>query len=360
MQNFTSDRKLLLDAVNKAIPRFPPHEREYLTDFDTLRQMVVSLSQLPGRKNVLWFSGGSTIFLNPNAIEFENDAAWRDLYDQLDQERIAIYPIDARGLIFPDLPVERQHMAMNSVAQATGGQAFYSSNGLKEITEHLLESDDSFYTLTYSPRNLQFDNKWHKVRVAVEGASYHLSYRRGYFADGSVREKDKTTRPRTRLLRNGQKLEVSELRDRPIIFRASVLPASDAAVANLDKTSGSLPLPQPKKGSVPFLIHYMVPVDALTMRTVEGEHEVILGIVAIGLNRDGSMVEHKAYQITMTLPRDVLYRSPELPVTADQEVDLSKDDKFLHLGVWDAVSGRFGNIDIPLEVPQPGKGPSQN
>jgi hypothetical protein len=247
-------------------------------------------------------------------------------------------------------------MAMDSVAQATGGQAFYNSNGLQEITEHLLESDDSFYTLTYSPRNLQFDNKWHKVHVAVDGASYRLSYRSGYFADGSVREGDQTTRPRTRLLANGEKLEVSELRDRPIIFRASVLPASDPAVANLDKTSGSLPLPEPKKGSVPFLIHYMVPIDALTMRTVDGQHTVMWGIAAIGLNGDGSTVEHKAYQMTMTLPKDVLYRSPELPVTMDQQIDLSKDDKFLHLGVWDAVSGRFGTIDIPLEVSPPDKG----
>src|ERR1700742_4962380 len=58
VQPFTSDRKLLLDAVHKAIPRFPPRRRELLTDFDTLHQVAVSLRQLPGRKNVLWFSGG--------------------------------------------------------------------------------------------------------------------------------------------------------------------------------------------------------------------------------------------------------------------------------------------------------------
>jgi VWFA-related protein len=359
VQNFTSDRKLLLDAVHKAIPRFPPHGREYLSDFDTLRQLVVSFRQLPGRKNVLWFSGGSTRFLIPDAIPLQDDAAWRDLYDQLDQERIAIYPIDARGLMVVDLngamTLGEQHMAMDDVAQATGGKAFYNNNGLTEITEHLLDSDSSFYTLTYSPHDLYFDNKWHKVRVEVDGASYHLSYRSGYFADGSVREKDQPDRPRTRLLRNGEKLQVSELRDRPLIFRASVLPASDPAFANLDEGSGSLPLPPPQKGSIPFLIHYTVPIYALTMRVVEGKHKITLGVAAIGLDRDGSVVEHKAEQITMTLPEDILRRSPDLPVTAYQQIYLSKDDKFLHLGIWDAVSGRFGNIEIPLEIPEPGK-----
>jgi VWFA-related protein len=360
VQNFTSDRKLRLDALHKAIPRFPPLGREYLTDFDTLHQIAASLSQLPGRKNVLWFSGGSTHILLPDAIPVQNDAAWRDLYDELDQERIAVYPIDARGLIFGGIELAAQHLAMNYVGQATGGQAFYNNNGLKEITEHLLDADGSFYTLTYSPRNLDFDNKWHKVRVEVEGASYHLSYRSGYFADGSVREKDQTTGPRTRLLRNGEKLQVSELRDRPIIFRASVLPASDPAVANLDEGSGSLPLPPPQKGSVPFLIRYTVPIYAVTIRVIDGKHKITLGVAAIGLDRDGSTVEHKAEQLTMTLPEDILRRSPDLPVTVDQQINLSEDDKFLHLGIWDAVNGRFGNIEIPIEVPKKGKQPEAN
>jgi VWFA-related protein len=357
VQIFTSDHKLLLDAVHKAIPRFPPHEREYLTDFNTLRQLALSLSQLPGRKNVLWFSGGSTSFLLPDALPVE-DGAWRSLYDDLDQERIAIYPIDARGL-FADTTAQmvaaQQHLVMSAVAQATGGQAYFYNNGLEEITDHLLKSDDSFYTLTYSPDDLHSDNKWHKVRVEVDGSPYQLSYRRGYFADGSARQKDPPGRARTRLLWNGEKLEVSELRDRPIIFQAKVVPTSDSAIANFDSGSGSLPLPQAKKGSVPFRIRYTLPINALTIRDVDGTHKIVLGVNAIGLDRDGTMIEHKAEEITMTLPADIRHRSPTLPIMVDQEIDLSKDDQFLHLGVWDTASGRSGSIDTPLEVPNPAK-----
>ena len=57
----------------------------------------------------------------------------------------------------------------------------------------------------------------------------------------------------------------------------------------------------------------------------------------------------------MTLPEDILRRSPDLPVTAYQRIYLSKDDKFLHLGIWDAANGRFGNIEVPIEVPELGK-----
>ncbi len=367
VQNFTSDRKLLLAAVHKAIPRFTPLNSEYMNDFDTLQQMALALSQFRGRKNVLWFSGGSAErTLIPDAIPLQNDAAWRDLYDELDQERIAIYPIDARGLMVILRPavllaLVTQHLVMNEQAQATGGQAFYDNNGLKEITEHLLNSDVSFYTLTYSPHDLRFDNKWHKIRVAADGGPYHLSYRTGYFADGSVREKDEPAKPRTRLLANGEKLEVTEAKTRqPIIFQASVLPASDPSLASLDKPSGSLSKPPAKKGSVPYSIRYTLPIGAVSVRTVNGKHQIVFGVAAMALNRDGYLMEHSAEQVTMVLKEDVFQRSPNLPITLDQQINLAKDDKFLHLGVWDTVSGRFGSIQIPLEIPKHQQAGSKN
>jgi VWFA-related protein len=354
VQNFTSDRKLLLNAVHKAIPRFPPHGREYLADLDTLHQMAFSLSQVSGRKNVLWFSGGSMRVLLPDAIESQDDAGWRDLYDELNKERIAIYPIDARGLILGGgfFSIAQQHMQMESVARATGGQAFYDNNGLSEITQHLLDSGGSFYSLTYAPRDLHLDNKWHKVSVAVEGGSYQLSYRSGFFDDGSVSEQEKNSGPRTRLLWNGEKLQVSELRDRPIIFQASVQPASYRAIADSNKDSNSSLLPEIKKGSVSVLIRYTVPLDALTIRVIEGKHKISVGVSAIGLDRDGSMVGHRFEQIMMSLPDDILRRRPDLPILMDQRINLSKDEQFLQLGLWDTVSGRFGRIETPIDIPK--------
>jgi hypothetical protein len=352
VQDFTSNRKLLLDAVHKAIPRFLPLGSEYLTDFDTLRQMAGSLSQLPGRKNVLWFSGGSTLFLNSDLIALQNDAAWRSLYDALDQERIAIYPIDARGVIGAAGPVGMQHLAMDEVAQSTGGRALYNNNGLKEITEHLLDSDGSFYTLTYSPRNFHFDNKWHKVRVAVDGASYQLSYRSGYFADGSVRDKHENTSPRAQLLGNGEKLKVNELREHPIIFKAMVLSELEEATADPGKFPGFVPLPSPKKGTIRCIIRYRLPIDAFAVRPVDGKHKIVLGLAAAALSSDGATAERTAEQVRVTLPEDVSFSNPNLRFEVYQQIDLSKGDAYLRLHVWDTVTGRFGSTEDPIDVPK--------
>jgi len=359
VQNFTSDRKLLLAAVHRAIPRFPPLNSQYLSDFDALQQMALALSHLPGRKNVLWFSGGSfEPTLIPDAIPLQNDAAWRDLYDELDQERIAIYPIDARGLMVILRPavlraLVTQHFIMDEQARATGGQAFYDNNGLKEATEHFLGTDTSFYTLIYSPPTLHFDNKWHKIRVAVEGHGYHLSYRTGYFADGSLRNTEQPPKPRTRLLANGEKLEVPALNNHPIIFEARVLPVSDPSYTKLDKPSGFLPAPPTKNGSVPFSIRYTVPIDAFTMKQVDGKHQVVIGVTVIALNRDGSLEEREAQQVTMTFKEEEFLRDPNLPITLEQQLNLAKGVQSLSLGVWDTASGRAGSIQIPLEVSKP-------
>jgi VWFA-related protein len=355
VQNFTSDPKLLLNAVDKAIPRFPPTGREYLTEFDTLNQIAGALSQLPGRKNLLWFSGGSNLFLNTDLVAFQNDEAWRGLYDALDQDRIAVYPIDARGVIGAAGPIGLQHIAMDEVAQSTGGRALYNNNGLKEVTEHLLDEDGSFYTLTYSPHNLRFDNKWHKIRVAVDGASYQLSYRSGYFADGSVGEKTEKASPRAQLLANGEKLEVNELREHPIIFEAHALPEPSEANLNPDKFPGVVPLPPQKGGSVRYMIRYSLPVDDFKVRPTDGKKLIVVGVAAAALSRDGAIAERNAEQIRVTLPEGVAPSNPGLRFEVYQRIDLSKGDAFLRLTVWDTVTGRFGSTEAPVDLPKPGR-----
>ena len=353
VQNFTSDRALLMAALHKAIPRFPPTSREYLSDIDTLRQMATYLSQLPGRKNILWFSGGSTLYLRDDGESYYDSAMWRELYDELEQERIAVYPIDARGLTtYSNISMFAQQSLMNETARATGGQAFYNNNGLKEITDHVLNSDGSFYTLTYSPHDLHFDNKWHKVRMTLNEEGYQLSYRRGYFADGSPggAEQSQKTNVRTRLLPDGEKVQLPAMRSLPIIFQASVRPASDPAVDSAHKLAVSIPAPPPKKGSVPFSISYSLPLDAFTQQTVDGKPKVIFGVAAVVLNRDGRAVDRRAERVTMSLNEDAARLHPNAPLAFDQRLNLKKDDQYLYLAVWDTTSGRLGTLQIPLEV----------
>jgi VWFA-related protein len=362
VQDFTTDRELLLTALQRAIPRIRP-DNTYLTDIETLNQIAGHLSQLPGRKNVLWFNGGSTFHLRGNfdlAI-VDNPAVWRDLYDELEQARIAIYPIDARGLMNLAIHLSSllwaQWAEMNETAKATGGQAFYNSNGLMEITDHLLSSDSSFYTLTYSPHDFRFDNKWHKVRVALNEKGYQLSYRRGYFADGSTGssgQQQKTT-ARTRLLPGGGKVELNGMPNEPIIFQARVLPSSDPAVTSAPKATTSALAPPPRKGAAAFSLRYSLPVNALAQQTIDGKQEVTFRVTAIVIDRYGRAIDSRAEQVTIALNEAAIRNHPDAPLTFDQRLNLKKDDEYLYLAVWDVTSGRLGTLQVPVHVPRPEK-----
>jgi VWFA-related protein len=356
LQDFTADKTLLLAALHKAIPRFPPTGREYLTDLQTMHQLATYLSQLPGRKNVIWFSGGSTYFLRPDSIVPSN-VPWRTLYDELDQGRIALYPVDARGLTVGfDIRMTAQHSVMAEVAHATGGQAFYNNNGLVEAATQVLNRDVSFYTVTYSPQKINYDNKWHKVRIDVKGGPYRLSYRSGYFADGSLGTGERPAKSRTVLKAGGEKADVSpELRNVPIVFQANVLPSSDPALAALPKPSAAIAAGPLKKGEIPFSIRYTMPASSFTIQDIGGEKKVTLGIGAMAFNDNGRPILRKGERVTMALNPQFLSEHPNGSISIDQPIALLKGDEYLYLAVWDMASGRLGTLQIALSVPKPPK-----
>jgi VWFA-related protein len=351
VQDFTTDRRLLIAGLHKAIPRFPPLGREYLSDIDTLRQISTYLSRLPGRKNVLWFSGGSTAFLRPDGAVFQDQAAVRAVYDELEQERIAVYPIDARGLTVHDgQEMIGQHGMMEDAARATGGRAFYNNNGLSQIALHLVNTSGSFYTLTYSPSNFHFDNKWHKVRIKLDGGSYRLSYRQGYFADAQSSSGQKAAQLGATLHDSGGKAE-DELRTNPIIFQAALLPVTDPGLASLQPDAVIAPAPQKKEGRVSLSVRYLLPVDELTGQTVDGKKEFVFRLGAIAINRYGDSTERSFKQVTLSYDQDFFPHRSLAPIVIDQQLKLAKDDEYVFLAVWDVSSGRLGTLQMSLPDP---------
>ncbi len=361
VQSFTSDRNLLLSAVHRALPRFPPRGAIYLNDIDTLQQISNYLGDLPGRKNVLWFSGGSTLYLLPDATRFEDAGAWRRVYDSLEANRIAVYPIDARGLTIVfgigSIIQNAQHSSMSEVAEATGGRAFYNNNGLEQMAAKITSTGGDFYTLTYSPHNYQEDRKWHKVHITLsnDGASYTLSYRRGYFADGVNTNPSRPAGPLTRILAGGNKVtDQPSAHTTPIVFEARVVPTADLA-------SGPEPAPgppngKPKKGAIPYSIHYSVPADDLTLTTdASGKSTMSVVAAAFAFNQGGSIVDRHLQRITVTVNQAKLRLNPHIDIPLDQQLQLAKGEMYLILALVDESSGRTGNLQIAMQVPAPAK-----
>jgi hypothetical protein len=104
---------------------------------------------------VFWFCGsvGGDPF-GPDPTDLSAFGDLRPNFDELEAGRIAVYPIDARGLTV-NAPggLWSQHVLMNDVAEATGGHAIYNQNFLSQATNHLIESSNDFYTLSHTPHD---------------------------------------------------------------------------------------------------------------------------------------------------------------------------------------------------------------
>jgi VWFA-related protein len=352
LQNFTSDHALLLAAIRRAVPHFRSPGAWYTSDLDTLQQMAAYLQQIPGRKNLLWFSSGSNLFLQPDPTDlaFQPDRA--PIYDLLEAERIAIYPIDARGLTVGLRPyMLYQQMQMEQDAQVTGGIAFYNNNGLAQIASRIISNDSSYYTLTYAPQGLRRNGKWHRVKVTLDNPHDHLSYRRGYYDDGqnTLPPPGKT---RTMLRADGSSTQVPTNPGEPIIFQARVLPASVSPLSNAHR-SGAPPAP-PKKGQTAYTIRYSLAASTLQPTSANGNVDIDkVRSAIIAFDHFGSPIARVLEAATFDIPQDELRSQPNAVLDFDQQINLPSGEDNLYIVVWDTTTGRFGTVSLSLDVTKP-------
>lgn len=341
LQDFTADHDLLLTALHKAVPRVPQPGSDRTTEISSLQQITEYLGNLPGRKNVIWFSGGSNLLIRADVGALPFGTNLQPLYDALEQARIAIYPVDVRG---PILGVADQQLLMEDQARATGGKAFLNTNGLEEAAREIVDHSQDFYTLTYVPKQVKFDNSWHNVKVEVVPGRYNVSYRRGYYDDGSGL-KTPTQKPRTRLIANGNTAPEPEKHAEPIIFSAQLISGVTNAAQSV--TGG---ISAPRRGETTYTLHYRVPASAFTQSAGDEGDKVEIAAGLLVSNAFGRTVVRKSEKFTLTFEKDRLQKSPKGMLTFDQPVDLPAGEDSIFVMVWDPRTGRSGTLQVPVTV----------
>jgi hypothetical protein len=159
------------------------------------------------RKNIVWISPGfpSLEPLPGDASEQKNYfEIIRTLSDELLKARISIYTIDPRGVFagsvyanyldnqqfrsyLSSLQVENrlsfQDLALTRLAVQTGGRALWGRNDVdQEITDSIGDGN-TYYTISYSPVNKNFDGMFRKIKVTLpEHPELHARTRDGYYA----------------------------------------------------------------------------------------------------------------------------------------------------------------------------------
>lgn len=341
------------------------------------------LSTFPGRKNLIWFSGSFPLNIFPDesltdpfgpVADFQDDV--RLTTDLLARSRVAVYPVDGRGLFTnPAFSAAQsgvsitarlrtnpgafasanskflnqtaaEHATMDRIAEATGGKAFYNTNGLKEAVEKVAGYGENYYTIAYTPPNQKFDGDYRNIEMKCDQPGVHLEYRNGYFADAPNAQ----THGRKVLPENA--MTVAMMRGGPnatqMLFDVMVLPA-DAPGDTI--TQGTKPDPKLMKPPYrTYTLQYLVDIRGATFSidAEEGRHGS-LEFAAFVYNADGELVNSADNGLKVNIPRDHFAEFAAHGLLARQVIEVPvKGEYFLRVGVHDLPGDRVGAIEIPL------------
>jgi VWFA-related protein len=345
---------------------------------DALGQLARYLAAIPGRKNLIWFSGSFPVGLWLNATERAPVGIPRDDREAVQRTdgllaaaRVAVYPVDLGGLrktsiadasdlgsntlpnIFGDTASQEQG-AMNTIAMETGGRAYTNSNDLKEVAERIIASGSSYYTLTYVPPSearAGQGGEFHRIGVKVTGGKYQLAYRSGYYAEGGsgfASGANGTTSAIAAAAAPGSPPSTQ------ILFRVRVLPEGDpqiqgpipAEVSGMEKPAGS------PSGWRRFVVDLNVNLQDLTfVQEAGGGRRAQLEYVLVAYDSAGKALKSLGRRFDL----DLGAQQPERSQTAQKSVplrlmvDLPAGAVLLRNVVYDPADARTGSLELPIQ-----------
>jgi hypothetical protein len=239
---------------------------------------------------------------------------------------------------------DANYASMDELAKDTGGEAFYGTNNFNEALDRVLNHGTHYYTITYSPTNKSMDGSLRRIEVKVSGGSYHLAYRRGYYA------KDETSAQAAKLNPTGDPLRPLMDHGTPdstaILYTMHVLPANPQPAPGAAMAGSN----QNLKGPVTrYAVKFTVPADNLTLEAApDGVRHGSLEVTLLGYDRDGKPLNWmvRMLQLTVRPERYAVIQASGLSFSL--EIDMPSSDVYLRSGVYDQGSSKAGTLEIPL------------
>ena len=349
------------------------------------REIDRFLSGTPGRKNLIWLAGSfpTGVFPGRSSLDmFDAFAAatsytseLRAVTTQLVLSQIAIYPVDARGLVVgmadaaapgtAESVTERsrnslqsmaaEHIMMDEIAQDSGGRAFYNTNGLTEAISAATRQGTNYYTLSYSPSDRNFNGRYRKIRVKLSKKGYHLSYRRSYFAGDSSAGGDVQRAPVDRLEAVMQRGAPTE---HEILFKVLITPTGTPVAPSseqLDAMKKIEAFAEKKDLSSMKLQRYSLRLAILGSLLTLPDSGRSLHSLRVEFASDAFDTESRRVASGRWLAQNELSRKKYDAIKQDacrlsQEIEVPSNAAWLRLAVKDLASGRIGSLEIPLPV----------
>lgn len=321
---------------------------------DALTQLARALAVLPGRKNLIWISGGFPFDITGDAHRLRRVTASQlpKVAALLAANRIAVYPVDARGVVTMAAdastrsseifaPVQTQSYetlsgqdaenisiveTLNDMAKLTGGRAYINRNDLDSAIADGMRTGASYYSLAYRPVNQNWDGKFRKITVKATRPTLKLLYRSVYYALlDPLSSKQEPDRMISLAMQPNAPVSTQ------LIMKARVVPPQEPGQATVIEMF----------------------IDAHDLTFTEGTEKQKTPLVQfVAVAYDGSGKQSNSFSLGFhpalaPAQMEALLRSG---VGLHRELLLKPGSYQLRLGVMDRLSGRIGTLDVPLTI----------
>ncbi len=370
LQSPTTDKTLLRSALALTVPVMArPVDSSFENAVTELGNIAAYLHAVPGRKAVLWLAGRFPLYEPTNYALNGDDPVRREKEIKaasraLEQARIAVYPIDVRGVLQGGMlpvrvvnvdawandpsqtpksadsesqKVNGQYGAMDGIAEATGGAAFYSNNAIARVMSTAVDISTHFYSLTYRPREYHADGERHTVRITVDGP-YKVTYRTMYFDDSPATPRGEQERHALGAQARKPASVTADVQapangyDAALIFNARVITAGKGGKGETVK------------------IRYLIPTDQLQFDSGTGTGRARFRLAVLAYNAWGDVLSQAMDVIETRYTDDQMKLASRIGTPADQTLQVAKGAQFLLLAVEDLRTEKVGTLQLPLST----------
>lgn len=324
------------------------------------QQIARYLSGLPVRKNLIWFSDNFPISFFPDVRGKapKNQEHVQKTSDMLTAAQVAIYPVSALGVLAdPTFDASKlagsrrelegrlsaNQIAMETIAEETGGRAFYSTNALSDAVKEAVGSGSHYYTLAYSPANDKNDGKFRRIQVSLADSGYKLSYRRGYFADQPGSEaisQEGADDPFVPLIGLGMP-DFDQ-----ILFKVQVVPKNPQPSADAKRAGNNTKLKAP---FMRYEVNFAVALSDIAMGSdANGARSGRVEIMLVAFSPNGQILNFVKKRSNLMMDSKMYEATRQVGMQVHEEIDVPAGEIYLRVGIYDLNSGKCGTVGATL------------
>ncbi len=324
-----------------------------INSLEALQQVALSLTGLPGRKSLVWASSGypfsSMVRQGRTAVRYDfsqvGEATALDAYTTqlLSSANIAMYPVDARGLVntawdamdpshkysptYAEKDARQQSnqdvlTTFERLAAGTGGKPCYNRPELTNCFKEALDDSRDYYMLGFYVDSKNTKEGWHKLQVKVEEKGANIRARNGFLFPipdpGQTRDLDMSTAVHSLLF------------DAGIPFK------------------GEWTTTQPRGTKVgnTFVVQVLPSANVLDV----SQRKLNLEFAGIARTKDGTVAGQFSQVVDRTLPPEAVSLIEKSGITYKNTLDLPPGEYLVRFVVRDNLTGRTGAANSLLKV----------